>query len=85
MKRQRPYSNQEILDSWLNGQKRQCANQYLSLDSEERKDFSRYCQEIIALRLEYEYEDYIRILEYVIEYQLKDLRDNYVLKDIYEY
>jgi len=49
------------------------------------KTFLEYCQEIIALRLEYEYEDYIRILEYVIEYQLKDLRDNYVLKDIYEY
>jgi len=41
MKRQRPYSNQEILESWINGQKKQCAKQYLSLDSDERKDFSR--------------------------------------------
>jgi hypothetical protein len=75
----RLYSNQEILESWINGQKKQCAKQYLSLDSDERKDFSIYCQEV------YEYEDYIRILEYAIEYTLKDLRDNYVLKDIYEY
>tara|TARA_Y100000361_G_scaffold140943_1_gene145541 strand:- start:1610 stop:1870 length:261 start_codon:yes stop_codon:yes gene_type:complete len=81
----RLYSNQEILESWINGQKKQCATQYLSLDSDERKDFSTYCQEMATINAMnfvskvYEYEVYIRILEYVIEYQIN------LKKDYYEY
>ena len=67
------YSNQEILESWINGQKKQCAKQFLSLDSDERKDFYRYVFDF------YKHEDYIKLLEYVIEYQFK------LKKEYYEY
>ena len=70
---------QDIIDSWINGQKKQCARQYLELlDYDTRKEFAAYCEIV-------QFENYSKLLEYVIEYTLKDLRDNYVQKDIYEY
>ena len=65
-KKLRQYSNLEILESWINGQKKQCATQFLSLDSDERKDFYTYVCPLFI-----EHEDYTKILEYVIEYLIQ--------------